>query len=67
MTWLKFWIRRYFYKNIELTVNLNKQLKFGVEGVVLEIIDKDKVFAEFYESKGETNWVEWWIGFWNQN
>lgn len=37
------------YKEIELTENLNSSLKKGQRGVVLEIIDKETVFAEFYD------------------
>ena len=44
---------KYLHKNIELTENLNEQLKPGLKGAVLEIIDKDKVFAEFYDNKGK--------------
>ena len=48
---------KYLHKNIELTENLNEQLKPGLKGAVLEIIDKDKVFAEFYDNKGKQ--IEW--------
>ncbi|WP_297814401.1 hypothetical protein [uncultured Polaribacter sp.] len=32
---------------------MNDKLKIGQKGDVLEIINKDKVFAEFYDSKGK--------------
>jgi hypothetical protein len=41
--------KHFLYKKIELTENLNSSLKKGLQGVVLEIIDKDTVFAEFYD------------------
>ncbi len=37
------------YKKIELIENLNSLLRKGQQGVILEIIDKNKVFAEFYD------------------
>ncbi len=40
------------YKRIELTENLNSVLKAGQIGAILEIINKEKVFAEFYDEKG---------------
>lgn len=40
------------YKNIELTENLNQLLRVGQKGVVLEIIDENQIFAEFYNSRG---------------
>ena len=49
--------KEYLYKKIELTDNLNPELKSGQKGVVLEIIDKEKVFAEFYDEKGKQ--IEW--------
>lgn len=39
--------KKLLYKKIELTENLNSSLKKGQHGVVLEIINKDAVFAEF--------------------
>ena len=45
--------QKYCYKKIELTVNLNERLKSGQHGAVLEIIDTNKVFAEFYDANGE--------------
>ncbi len=45
--------KKILYKKIELTENLNDKLKIGQKGDVLEIINKDKVFAEFYDSKGK--------------
>jgi len=49
--------KKYLYKEIELTDNLNGKLKSGQKGVVLEIIDKDKIFAEFYDGNGKQ--IEW--------
>ena len=49
--------KKYLYKKIELTDNLNEELKLGQNGAVLEIIDKNKVFAEFYDKKGKQ--IEW--------
>ena len=45
--------KKYLYKKIELTENLNSQLKSGLKGAVLEVINTDKVFAEFYDGKGK--------------
>ena len=44
--------KKLLYKNIELTENLNSKLKVGQKGVILEVIDKNKVFAEFYDRNG---------------
>ena len=41
------------YKEIELTVNLNSRLKKGQHGAVLEIIDEENVFAEFYDPNNQ--------------
>ncbi len=49
--------KKYLHKKIELTDNLNEQLKSGLKGAVLEIIDKDKVFVEFYDKKGKQ--IKW--------
>ena len=49
--------KKYLYKEIELTDNLNSKLKSGQKGAILEIIDKDKVFAEFYDQNGKQ--IEW--------
>jgi len=49
--------KKYLYKKIELTDDLNSKLKSGQKGAVLEIINRDKVFAEFYDGKG--NQIEW--------
>jgi len=49
--------KRLLYKNIELTENLNSVLKAGQNGAILEVINQDKVFAEFYDRKG--NQIEW--------
>ena len=45
--------KKLLYKNIELTENLNSELKSGQKGAVLEVINKDKVFAEFYDRNGK--------------
>lgn len=39
-------------KNIELTVYINSVLTKGSFGIILEIIDNNAVFAEFYDNKG---------------
>lgn len=49
--------KKLLYKNIELTENLNAVLKEGQNGAILEVINQDKVFAEFYDGKG--NQIEW--------
>ncbi|WJJ96567.1 hypothetical protein [Algibacter luteus] len=49
--------KKYLYKKIELTKNLNEVLKPGRMGAVLEIINMDKVFAEFYDGNGKQ--IEW--------
>ncbi len=50
----KKWVsEKLLYKNIELIDNINSKLKTGQKGTILEIIDKDKVYAEFYDSKGK--------------
>ena len=48
---------KYLYKEIELTENLNTELQSGQKGAILEIINRNKVFAEFYDGKG--NQIEW--------
>lgn len=48
---------KYLYQEVELTENLHSGLSVGRKGAVLEIIDRDTVFAEFYDEKG--NQVEW--------
>ncbi|MCI2230028.1 MULTISPECIES: hypothetical protein [Polaribacter] len=45
--------KKFLYKKIELTKSLNERLKSGQKGVVLEIINKNKIFAEFYDKKGK--------------
>jgi len=45
--------KKLLYKNIELTENLNSELKAGQKGAILEVIDDNKVFAEFYNSNGK--------------
>ena len=49
--------KKLLYKKIELTENLNSSLKSGQIGVILEVINQDKVFAEFYDRK--ENQIEW--------
>jgi hypothetical protein len=49
--------KKLLYKKIELTENLNSVLKSGQIGAILEVINQDKVFAEFYDRKG--NQIEW--------
>lgn len=41
------------YKKIRLTENQNNGLKNGLNGAVLEVIDKENVFAEFYDLNGK--------------
>ena len=41
------------YKKITLTENQNNGLKSGLNGAVLEVIDKENVFAEFYDLNGK--------------
>ncbi|MEN2436700.1 hypothetical protein AAH994_14885 [Weeksellaceae bacterium A-14] len=41
--------RKYLYKNIILKEDLNEILKKGCNGAVLEIIDSENAFAEFYK------------------
>lgn len=48
---------KYLYQEIELTENLHSGLSAGKKGAVLEIIDQNTVFAEFYDEKGKQ--VEW--------
>ncbi|GAB3219464.1 hypothetical protein J0A67_04610 [Algoriphagus aestuariicola] len=49
--------KKLLYKKIELTENLNSVLKAGQNGAILEVINQDNVFAEFYDRKG--NQIEW--------
>jgi hypothetical protein len=44
--------KKLLYKKIELTETLNSILKSGQTGAVLEVINEDKVFAEFYDRNG---------------
>lgn len=44
--------KKLLYKKIELTENLNSVLKAGQNGAILEVINQDSVFAEFYDRKG---------------
>ena len=50
--------KKYLYKGIVLTQNLNAKLKYGVKGAVLEIINEDSVFAEFYDRSGKPIEIE---------
>lgn len=43
---------KFLYKDIELIEDLNSTLKAGNKGIVLEIIDENSVFAEFYNKDG---------------
>lgn len=45
--------QKLLYKKIELIEDLNSELKIGQEGTVLELINKKKVFAEFYDQNGK--------------
>ena len=45
--------KKLLYKKIELTENLNSELKSGQKGAILEVINKNKVFAEFYDGNGK--------------
>lgn len=49
--------KKLLYKKIELTENLNSVLKSGQIGAILEVINQNKVFAEFYDTQG--NQIEW--------
>ncbi len=49
--------KKLLYKEIELTENLNSELISGQKGVILEVINRNKVFAEFYDRNG--NQIEW--------
>ncbi len=46
---LKLIEKKYLYKNVVLIENLNEKLKSGLKGAVLEIIDEENAFVEFYE------------------
>jgi len=45
--------KRLLYKTIELKEDFNSTFKKGQRGAVLEIIDKEKVYAEFYDQSGK--------------
>jgi len=45
--------KKLLYKKIELIEDLNFVLKTGQKGAILEVINKDKVFAEFYDNNGK--------------
>lgn len=45
--------KKILYKNIELIENINPKLKAGQKGTILEIINKNKVYAEFYDLNGK--------------
>jgi hypothetical protein len=49
--------KQFLYKEIELTENLNSKLISGQKGVILEVINRNRVFAEFYDRNG--NQIEW--------
>jgi hypothetical protein len=49
--------KQFLYKEIELIENLNSKLTTGQKGVILEVINRNKVFAEFYDRNG--NQIEW--------
>ncbi|MEM0575511.1 hypothetical protein [Flavobacterium polysaccharolyticum] len=49
--------KQFLYKEIELTENLNSKLITGQKGVILEVINRNRVFAEFYDTNG--NQIEW--------
>lgn len=49
--------KKLLYKKIELTEDLNSVLKSGQIGSVLEVVNKNKVFAEFYDKDGKQ--IEW--------
>lgn len=49
--------KKYLYKTIELTDNLNSELKSGQTGTILEVIDEKSALAEFYDRDG--NQIEW--------
>ena len=45
--------KKLLYKNIRLTKNQKNGLKSGLNGVILEVVDKEYVFAEFYDLNGK--------------
>ena len=45
--------KKLLYKKIKLTESLNSQLKVGQYGAILEVIDENNVFAEFYDRNGK--------------
>jgi hypothetical protein len=49
--------KQFLYKEIELTENLNSILLTGQRGVILEVINRNRVLAEFYDRNG--NQIEW--------
>lgn len=42
---------KFLYKNIELKIDINKKLKVGQRGTILEIINNKYFYAEFYNNK----------------
>jgi hypothetical protein len=48
---------KYLFKDIELTDSINPKLLPGLKGVILEVNDRHKVFAEFYDLNGKQ--IEW--------
>ena len=45
--------KKFLYKKIRLIKEQNNGLRDGLNGAVLEVIDKNKVFAEFYDLNGK--------------
>ena len=45
--------KEYLYKKVVLNENLNEVLKQGTPGAVLEIINPNHVFVEFYDIHGK--------------
>ncbi|MCP3931086.1 MAG: hypothetical protein GY705_18540 [Bacteroidetes bacterium] len=45
--------KKYLYKRFVLQENLNEIIKKGTPGAVLEIIDKNLVYVEFYDINGK--------------
>ena len=55
--------KKFLYKTIELTEDFNSTFKKGQRGAVLEIIDKEKVYAEFYDQNKKQIEVDNLIAF----
>lgn len=45
--------KKLLYKKIRLIKDQNNGLKSGLKGVILEVIDKNYVFVEFYDLNGK--------------